>query len=137
MPLDVATSRPDGHLLDFVKEVSGKRIEDARRRAHLTQECFAREVGLSARWLRELEGGNPASRLDDHIHCSRALRLPTGHILIPLMFLGHELSFPRHLAFADMVAVERACIDLIAERNIRQVTRELTPHWWPRGDIAA
>jgi DNA-binding XRE family transcriptional regulator len=136
MSLKSAASCPDVPLLSFVKEVSGRRIEEARRRGGITQQQLARDVGVSTRWLREVEGGNPASKLDDHLRCSRHLRLPTGHILIPLMFLGHEMSFPQQLAFGDLVEIERQCIDLIAERNINQLTRQLTPHWWPRSDAA-
>ncbi|WP_246331884.1 helix-turn-helix domain-containing protein [Sphingomonas chungangi] len=136
MSLNSAASRLDVPLLSFVKEVSGRRIEEARRSARITQTHLAREVGVSARWLREVEGGNPASKLDDHLRCSRYLRLPTGHILIPLMFLGHEMAFPQQLAFGDFADLERRCIDLIAERNISQITRQLTPHWWPKSDAA-
>ena len=137
MSLDSEASRPDVTLLCFVKEISGKRIEEARRRARITQQIFAKQVGVSERWLREVEAGNPASKLDDHLTCSRYLRLPVGHILIPLMFLGHEMAFPRQLALGDLAELERQCIDLIAERNIRQITTELTPRWWPRDGAAA
>ena len=136
MSLNSAAARPDVPLLSFVKEVSGRRIEEARRNARITQPQLARAVGVSPRWLREVEGGNPASKLDDHLRCSRHLRLPTGHILIPLMFLGHEMSFPQQLAYGDLVDLERRCIDLIAERNLSQLTRQLTPHWWPKSDAA-
>ena len=136
MSLKSAASCPDVPLLSFVKEVSGKRIEEARRRERITQQKLAREIGVSPRWLREVEGGNPASKLDDHLLCSRYLRLPTGHILIPLMFLGHEMAFPQQLALGDLIDLERRCIDLISERNISQMTSQLTPHWWPKRDAA-
>jgi DNA-binding XRE family transcriptional regulator len=135
MSVDGTACPPDVQFLGFVKEVSGRRIEDARRSRQMTQECLAREIGVSARWLREMEGGNPASKLDDHLRCSRHLQLPTGHILIPLMFLGHEMAFPRQLVHGDFVELERQCIDLIADRSIRQITGQLTPRWWPRGCI--
>jgi len=136
MSHECATSCPDVPLLNFVKQVSGRKIEEARKRERITQQKLAQEIGVSPRWLREVEGGNPASKLDDHLLCSRYLRLPTGHILIPLMFLGHEMAFPQVLAFGDLVDLERRCIDLIAERNINQLTSQLTPRWWPRSDAA-
>ena len=137
MSLDTVTARQDVPLLRFVKEVSGRRIEEARRRLKITQESCARGVGVSARWLREVEGGNPASTLDDHLRCSRYLHLSTGHILIPLMFSAHEMTFPHQLAYGDLVELERQCIDLISERNIRQITAQLTPLWWPRDGVPA
>jgi transcriptional regulator with XRE-family HTH domain len=131
------TSGPDVALLEFVKQLSGKRIEDARKRKRLTQEQLARTVGVSVRWLREVESGNPTSRLDDHLACSTHLQLSTGHILIPLLFLGHDMRFPYQLAHGDLVDLERRCIDLIAAQNIDQLTSQLTPHWWSSGGVAA
>ena len=124
-------------LLAFVKEVSGRRIERARRQAHITQERLARRLRMGARWLREIEGGNPASRLDDHLLCAHELGLSTGHIALPLLFFGHDMAFPRQLAHGDLVALERQCIDLIAERNIRELTDQLTPKWWPASAFKA
>jgi transcriptional regulator with XRE-family HTH domain len=130
MTLLAAASLPDAPLLSFVKEVSGRRIEEARKRERITQEQFAREMGIGVRWLREIEAGNPSSRLDDHLRCAHRLKLSTGHILIPLLFLGHEMAFPHQLAFGDFVEIERLCIDLIAERNLSRLTSQLTPRWW-------
>lgn len=121
----------DDALLSFVKELSGRRIEVARRRSHITQEKLARTLRMGVRWLREIEGGNPASRLDDHLLCAHKLGLSTGHILLPLLFFGHDMAFPYQLAHGDLVSLERQCIDLIAERNIRELTEQLTPRWWP------
>jgi hypothetical protein len=132
-----AASCPTQPILCFVKEVSGKRIEEARRRRRITQECFARDVGVSVRWLREVEAGNPASTLEDHLACSRFLKLPTGHILIPLLFFAHGMAFPQQLAFGDLADLERLCIDLIAERNLRKLTTQLTPRWWPQNGATA
>lgn len=125
------SSEKNDAVLAFVKELSGRRIEIGRRRAHITQESLARRLRMGVRWLREIEGGNPASRLDDHILCAHALDLSIGHIVLPLLFFGHDMAFPHQLAHGDLVALERQCIDLIAERNIRELTEQLTPKWWP------
>lgn len=133
MTLQRAPSVPDMPLLAYVKVLSGRRIEEARRRERITQEDFAKQVGVGVRWLREIEGGNPSSRLDDHIHCAHYLKLSTGHILLPLLFLGYEMTFPYQLAHGDLRDLERRCIDLIAEQNITQLTSQLTPRWWRSG----
>ena len=72
-------------LLDQLKEFSGRRIESERLRRRLSQEHLARRVGLSVRWLREIESGNPAVALDDHLRCAAALRLAPAFILLPLL----------------------------------------------------
>lgn len=131
MTLRKAPFVPDVPLLDYVKVLSGRRIEEARRRERITQEQFARAVGVGVRWLREIEGGNPSSRLDDHLQCAHYLKLSTGHILLPLLFLGNEMTFPYQLAHGDLRDIERRCIDLIAEQNITQLTNQLRPRWWP------
>jgi transcriptional regulator with XRE-family HTH domain len=120
-------------LLHFVKELSGRRIERARRINGVTQAQLARDVGISPRWLREVEAGNPASKLDDHLRCAHQLGLSTGYMFLPLLFLGHGLEFPRALALGDLREIERQCIDLIAARGIDQVKAQLvqlTPRWW-------
>jgi transcriptional regulator with XRE-family HTH domain len=137
MPVTDSSLEKNEALLAFVKEVSGRRIERARRRAHITQENLARRLHMGARWLREIEGGNPTSRLDDHLLCAHELGLSNGHILLPLLFFGHDMAFPRQLAHGDLVALERQCIDLIAERNIRELTDQLTPKWWPASSSQA
>src|SRR3546814_5047756 len=71
--------------LDQLKEFSGRRIESERLRRRLSQEHLARRVGLSVRWLREIESGNPAVALDDHLRCAAALRLAPAFVLLPLL----------------------------------------------------
>jgi transcriptional regulator with XRE-family HTH domain len=112
-----------------VKEVSGRRIEEARKRAGITQPQLAGELGMGVRWLREIESGNPKARLDDHLRCAYVLGLATGHILIPLLFRGQQMSYPMHLVFGDLHDLERLCVEMIAERNIKYLTAELTPRW--------
>src|SRR3546814_12305821 len=61
----------------YVKVQSGRQIEEARKKRRLTQRDLARELGMGVRWLREIEGGNPRSRLDDHLVCAYRLGLST------------------------------------------------------------
>lgn len=120
--------------LDYVKVQSGRQIEEARKRKRITQAELARDLGMGVRWLREIEGGNPRARLDDHLLCSYRLGLSTGHILFPLLFAGQQMCFPRQLATGDLSELERTCIELIAQRNLDHLTRALTPVWQSRHD---
>src|SRR3546814_11154566 len=71
--------------LDQLKEFSGRRIESERLRRRLSQEHLARRVGLSVRWLREIDSGNPAVALGDHLRCAAALRLAPAFVLLPFL----------------------------------------------------
>ncbi|WP_214197803.1 helix-turn-helix domain-containing protein [Novosphingobium profundi] len=128
MSHELATSAAESPIL-YVKVQSGRRIEEARKKQRLTQQDLARALGMGVRWLREIEGGNPRSRLDDHLRCAYRLGLSTGHILIPLMFAGQRMCFPRQLATGDLSDLERMCIELVAQRNLDRLTRALTPAW--------
>ena len=97
MSLDCAASVADAPL-SYVKEQSGRQIEEARKKIGITQRELARNLGMGVRWLREIESGNPKSKLDDHLRCTYRLGLSTGHILIPLLFAGQRMCFPRQLA---------------------------------------
>lgn len=118
--------------LDYVKVQSGRQIEEARKRKRLTQVELARSLGMGVRWLREIEGGNPRVRLDDHLICTYQLGLSSGHILIPLLFAGQRMCYPRQLATGDLSDLERTCIEIIAQRNLENLTRALTPNWHSR-----
>jgi transcriptional regulator with XRE-family HTH domain len=115
--------------LSFVKERSGRRIEEARKREGITQRELAKELGMGVRWLREVESGNPKVRLDDHLRCAYQLGISTGHILIPLMFASQKMAFPRQLAGGDLREFERMCVEIIAKHQLEQLTAALTPRW--------
>lgn len=117
--------------LAYIKEQSGRRIEEARKREGLTQRALARELGMGVRWLREIESGNPRARLDDHIVCAHRLDLATGHILIPLMFFSQKMSFPTQLVIGDLREFERLCIEVVAAKHLDQLKTALTPRWTP------
>lgn len=118
---------PEGPL-SFVKERSGRRIEEARKREGITQRELAKSLGIGVRWLREIESGNPKVRLDDHLRCAFQLEISTGHILIPLMFASQKMAFPRQLT-GDLREFERLCVEIIAKRQLEQLTAALTPKW--------
>ena len=115
--------------LSFIKEQSGRRIEEARRREGITQRVLADELGMGVRWLREIESGNPKARLEDHLRCAYRLELSTGHIFIPLMFFSQKMSFPNQLVLGDLRELERLCIEVVAQRNLDLLTSALTPRW--------
>jgi transcriptional regulator with XRE-family HTH domain len=115
--------------LSYVKEQSGRQIEEARKREGITQRELARELGMGVRWLREIESGNPKSKLDDHLRCTFRLGISSGHILIPLLFASQRMSFPQQLATGDLRELERLCVEVIADRNLRLLTSALTPQW--------
>lgn len=117
--------------LRLIKKVSGEMIRDERRRRHITQEQFARALGVSGRWIREIEAGNPAARLEDHLHGSMLLGLPTAHISLAILFVAAGMPVPRHILHSESARLERECVDLIATGSIKALTTELTPHWWP------
>lgn len=137
MTLDGASWDAEEPLLSFVKEQSGRRIEQQRKRLGITQRQLARELEMGERWLREIESGNPKARLDDHLRCHYRLGMSTGHILIPLLFFGQKMSYPRQLSTGDLQELERRCIEVIADDQIRRLTQQLTPAWrdpqGPRG----
>ena len=60
MSLECAASVAEGPL-SYVKEQSGRQIEEARKRVGITQRELARDLGMGVRWLREIESGNPKS----------------------------------------------------------------------------
>lgn len=79
MAQECVASGPDASTLAEIKQMSGRRIEDGRRREGLTQSKLAKRVGLGVSWVREIESGNPRTRIDDHLRCSAALRIVARH----------------------------------------------------------
>lgn len=129
MSLKEAASVADTPLLSYVKEQSGRRIEKARKREGITQCQLAENLGMGVRWLREIESGNPRSRLDDHLRCTYQLGLSAGHIVLPLLYMGQDRALPESLVGGDLTEVERRCIEVIAEENIRRRAPQMAPRW--------
>ena len=123
----IADDDEQASVLAEVKRISGRRIEERRRFQRKTQEQLAAEVGIGVRWLREIESGNPKSRIDDHFRCAHGLGLSAAHLLIPMLFLEHRMHFPRQLLLDDMHEVEEHCIELIASFTLRPYLRRHRP----------
>lgn len=106
--------------------MSGRRIEDGRRREGLTQSKLAKRVGLGVSWVREIESGNPRTRIDDHLRCSAALRISPSYIFIPLLFMAHGLQFAPQLLAGNLYELERHWLQFIIDQNIADMRRILT-----------
>lgn len=125
-------NRFDATILARIKVISGKRIEEHRRRMNISQEKLATRAGIGVRWLREIEAGSPKPRIDDHLRCTQVLGLSSGHIVIPLLFMEHQITMPRHFHAWDMTDLVRNCIEFIADHHAALVERELAPLRRPR-----
>jgi len=110
-------------ILAEVKLISGHRIEGRRRLLRMTQDRLAAKSGIGVRWLREIESGNPKSRIDDHLKCAHALGMSSAHLLIPMLFLEHQLHFPRQIFDEDMRELEARCIEFIASFNLNHILK--------------
>jgi transcriptional regulator with XRE-family HTH domain len=122
LPIPMAT---DPAVIALIKEHSGRRIEARRRRDGISQRKLAAAVGLSARWLREIEAGIATSSLEDHIRCAHALGMSTAHIRYPLLFAEHNLPFPAELVrLDDLWDVERACLEIVMTHQSAAQSRQ-------------
>jgi transcriptional regulator with XRE-family HTH domain len=124
---DCMASGPDASTLAEIKQMSGRRIEIERRREGLTQSKLAERVGLGVSWIREIESGNPKTRIDDHLRCSAALRMSPSYIFIPLLFMAHGLQFAPQLLAGNLYELERHWLEFIVDHNIADMRRILMP----------
>ncbi|HEV7313740.1 helix-turn-helix domain-containing protein [Sphingopyxis sp.] len=106
----------DNRILDELKEISGRRIEDERRRRRMTQRQFAPKANISIRWLREIEAGNPVVKFDDHLRCASALQMAPTYIFIPLLYRSYGRQLPINFSVADLADIERRCLAMIGRR---------------------
>jgi transcriptional regulator with XRE-family HTH domain len=111
----------DDELLNRLKEVSGRRIEDERRRQRLTQRQLAERTGISTRWLREIESGNPIVKLDDHLRCGAALQLVPTYIFLPLIGSSYGRPLPNSISVADLGRLGECASDLASTQTQRPV----------------
>lgn len=119
-------SGPDASSLAEIKQMSGRRIEDGRKRERLTQTMLAQRVGLGVSWIREIESGNPSTRIDDHLRCSLALQISPSYIFIPLLFMAHGLQFAPQILAGNIRELERHWLEFIIDHNIADMRRILT-----------
>lgn len=125
MPQECMASGPDASSLAEIKQMSGRRIEDGRKREGLTQSTLATRVGLGVSWIREIESGNPKTKIDDHLRCSVALRISPSYIFIPLLFMAHGLQFAPQLLAGNLHELERHWLEFIVDHNIADMRRIL------------
>jgi len=116
MSLSRLSENQDDRIIDRLKVISGRRIEDERRRRRLTQRQFARRIKLSVRWLREIEAGNPVVKLDDHLRCADALHIAPTYIFLPLLYRTYGRICPINVAVADLTDIEQRYLALISRR---------------------
>ena len=114
----------DAELFAFIKLLSGKRIEQRRRRDRISQARLAAGIGRSERWVRELEAGISTSTLEDHMRCAHWLGMSTAHIFIPLLCAEHGIGVPHDLlARDDFRDIEELLLAAVASAQSRLAER--------------
>lgn len=129
MSHDFGLVRPDLSGLRLIKKISGERIRNERRRRNIKQEDFASQMGISPRWLREIEAGNPGGRLEDHLLAGITLGIPTGFIGLAIECIAQGMSVPTHILHADTSDLDRQCVEMVANAAIQNLKRELAGEW--------
>lgn len=123
----MSDTQPNEHFgyasIECLKEFSGRRIESERRRRHLSQKHFARRIGMSVRWLREIESGNPAVKLDDHLRCAEALHLAPAFVLLPLLDPDYNRLAPSDAATSELAHIENLFWILVGRQAGRAAHR--------------
>jgi transcriptional regulator with XRE-family HTH domain len=117
--------------LNLIKKIAGERIRQERKLRLITQIELAENMGISPRWLREMETGARSARLDDHISATLHLGQSLAHIGLPLLCMGHGIRFPPQLLPGDLDAIERKCIGFIVDSAVDALKHDLSPKWWP------
>ena len=118
MPPQSSSALDDAETFALIKMLSGRRIEQRRRREGISQPQLASAIGRSERWIREMEAGIPTATIEDHIRCAHWLGLSTTHIFIPLLCLEHGIAVPREvLANDDLWGIEEPCLDIIVREQ--------------------
>lgn len=115
----------DPERLDQIKALSGRIIEERRKRARMTQSRLAAKIGIGTRWLREIESGNPSSTIECHLRCAFALGLGASHLLIPLMFMENDMKFPIELLLDDPDDLDQHFIACIGDYYVESVARRM------------
>ncbi|MFM5929811.1 MAG: helix-turn-helix domain-containing protein [Novosphingobium sp.] len=118
-------SGPDATSLAEIKRMSGRRIEDERRREGLTQSRLGELVGLGVSWIREIESGNPKTRIDDHLRCAAALQISPSIIFLPMLFQMHGLTFIPQLLSGNLYDFETQWLEFIVNQHISAIRRLL------------
>lgn len=123
-PQDVP-SFDDGEIFALIKAVSGKRIEQRRRRDGVSQAQLAAAIGRSERWIREMEAGIATAALEDHIRCAHWLGISTTHIFVPLLCVEHGVAVPFELLrLDDLWGVEAEFLTVTASAQEQAAQRQ-------------
>jgi len=125
MPFRTSIRIGSSENLAEIKAISGWAIERQRIRIRLKQEDLASRTSITSRWIREIEGGNPKSTLDDHLRCAAALDLSIGYLAFPMLYAERGASFPRELLMSDLRAIEDHCMDAVAQSLLGKLRKDL------------
>ncbi|KHK88935.1 helix-turn-helix domain-containing protein [Novosphingobium malaysiense] len=121
-------SAQSGHeLLDEMKLLSGRTIEERRKHARITQRQLAGTIGIGARWIREIEAGNPRSTIDLHIKCAAALGLPVSYLLVPLLFMESDMKFPVGFIVDHFAGLKDHTIKCIGDYYLETLGKQVRP----------
>jgi transcriptional regulator with XRE-family HTH domain len=114
----------DLSALKEIKKAAGDRVRQERKLLKVTQPELAANMGVSLRWFREIETGASMTHIDDHLNAAIRLGLSTGHIALPILYMGQGRRFPPQLIHADLAAMERGCMDVVADVVINLLKRD-------------
>lgn len=127
MPLRALFRIGNETRLAEIKQISGWCLEQRRGQLHIKQEVVASDAGLTSRWVREIEAGNPKAKLDDHFKCAAALDLSAGYMMIPMLFMERNAEFPRELLLPRLAALEERCVGAISDEIVGGLRQRLSP----------
>jgi len=115
----------DAEIFALIKTVSGRRIEQRRRREGVSQAQLAAAIGRSERWIREIEAGIVTSTIEDHIRCAHWLGISTTHIFLPLLCMEHGTAIPLDLLeLDDLWGLEAGFLEVTAKEDERARGRQ-------------
>ncbi|WP_404478372.1 transcriptional regulator [Novosphingobium sp. BL-52-GroH] len=107
--------RTDPAQLDEIKTLSGRLIEERRKRLRMTQGQLALKVGVGVRWLREIEAGNPKSTMENHMRCAFALGMSASNLFVPALFSENNIAIPFDMLVEDPAGIKSRCLECIAD----------------------
>jgi len=117
----------EASYLPEVKSLSGHRVEQERRSRGMSQVQLGQRAGLGPAWIRQMGGGYPKVRLDDHLACFDVLKISPLVVMIPILFLMHGRHYPPHLLLGDLKRLNAALIDFIINWNVSDIRDAMLP----------
>lgn len=116
MSLVTVRRSADIEMLAGLKLASGRHVECARLGRKMTQRQLAKHTGVSVRWIRELEAGNPAVALEVHLKCAAGLDLPVGIVVLPILLASLGCELPPDFAVHEFADLEQRFVQFVARR---------------------